>query len=96
MINCRPCQVAGLRKFRCDVILHNRQTEFLKHGKHLTMLEISERAAETAGKLRGIYTFLKTVDQDSSLPEQITLCLGPPPDALKRELSTCLRVMARR
>lgn len=42
--------------------LVKRFAEFLKHGKNLTMIEISERIAESAGKLRGRYSFLKTID----------------------------------
>lgn len=45
-----------------DEKLARKFSEFLKHGKHLTMLEISEGVAEAAGKLRGRYAFLKTVD----------------------------------
>jgi predicted nucleic acid-binding protein len=45
-----------------DEKLARKFSEFLKHGKHLTMLEISEGIAEAAGKLRGRYAFLKTVD----------------------------------
>ncbi|NOZ25070.1 MAG: PIN domain-containing protein [Nitrospirae bacterium] len=36
--------------------------EFLRHGKNLAMTEISESIAEEAGKLRGRYQFLRTVD----------------------------------
>ena len=45
-----------------DEKLARRFAEFLKHGKNLTMIEISEMIAERAGKLRGRYPFLKTVD----------------------------------
>ncbi|MGD0885374.1 MAG: PIN domain-containing protein [Thermodesulfovibrionales bacterium] len=45
-----------------DEKLARKFAEFLKHGKHLTMIEISEGIAESAGKLRGCYPFLKTVD----------------------------------
>lgn len=45
-----------------DEKLARRFAEFLKHGKNLTMMEISEMIAERAGKLRGRYPFLKTVD----------------------------------
>lgn len=45
-----------------DEKLAGRFAEFLKHGKNLTMMEISEMIAERAGKLRGRYPFLKTVD----------------------------------
>jgi len=47
---------------RGDERLAKRFAEFLKHGRNLIMIEISERIAETAGKLRGRYPFLKTVD----------------------------------
>jgi len=36
--------------------------DFLKHGRHMTMIEISEGIAEAAGKLRGRHPFLKTID----------------------------------
>jgi len=45
-----------------DERLARRFAEFLKHGRNLTMIEISEGIAEAAGKLRGRYPFLKTVD----------------------------------
>ena len=45
-----------------DEGLAGKFAEFLKHGKNLTMIEISEGIAEAAGKLRGRYRFLKTVD----------------------------------
>ena len=45
-----------------DERLTRKFAEFLKHGKNLTMVEISERIAEAAGKLRGHYPFLRTVD----------------------------------
>ena len=45
-----------------DERLAKKFAEFLKHGKNLTMIEISEGIAEAAGKLRGRYPFLKTVD----------------------------------
>jgi predicted nucleic acid-binding protein len=45
-----------------DEKLARKFAEFLKHGRNLTMMEISEGTAETAGKLRGRYPFLKTVD----------------------------------
>ena len=47
---------------RGDEKLTKKFAEFLKHGKNLTMIEISEEIAEAAGKLRGHYSFLKTVD----------------------------------
>lgn len=45
-----------------DEKLARKFAEFLKHGKNLTMIEISENIAESAGKLRGRYPFLRTVD----------------------------------
>jgi len=45
-----------------DEKLAGKFAEFLKHGRNLTMIEISEGMAEAAGKLRGRYPFLKTVD----------------------------------
>jgi predicted nucleic acid-binding protein len=45
-----------------DEKLARKFAEFLKHGRNLTMMEISEGTAEAAGKLRGHYPFLKTVD----------------------------------
>jgi len=47
---------------RGDEKLARKFAEFLKHGRNLTMIEISEGTAEAAGKLRGHYPFLKTVD----------------------------------
>lgn len=47
---------------RGDEKLARKFAEFLKHGKNLVMIEISEGMAEAAGKLRGRYPFLKTVD----------------------------------
>jgi len=47
---------------RGDERLARRFAEFLKNGRNLTMIEISEGTAETAGRLRGRYSFLKTVD----------------------------------
>ena len=47
---------------RGDEGLTKKFAEFLKHGRNLTMIEISERIAESAGKLRGRHPFLKTVD----------------------------------
>jgi predicted nucleic acid-binding protein len=45
-----------------DERLTRKFAEFLKHGRNLIMIEISERIAVAAGKLRGRYPFLKTVD----------------------------------
>lgn len=45
-----------------DEKLARKFADFLKHGKHFTVIEISERIAEAAGKLRGRYPVLKTVD----------------------------------
>jgi len=45
-----------------DEKLVRKFAEFLKHGRNLTMIGISEGTAEAAGKLRGRYPFLKTVD----------------------------------
>lgn len=36
--------------------------ESLKHGENITITEISESIAEAVGKLRGRYTFLRTID----------------------------------
>jgi predicted nucleic acid-binding protein len=47
---------------RGDERLTRKFAEFLKHGRNFSMIEISERIAEAAGKLRGHYPFLKTVD----------------------------------
>jgi predicted nucleic acid-binding protein len=47
---------------RGDEKLARKFAEFMKNGKNLTMIEISEGTAETAGRLRGRYSFLKTVD----------------------------------
>lgn len=47
---------------RGDEKLARKFAEFLKHGKGLTVVEISEEVAEVAGTLRGHYSFLKTVD----------------------------------
>ena len=47
---------------RGDETLARKFAEFLKHGRNLTMIEISDAIAETAGNLRGRYPFLKTVD----------------------------------
>lgn len=45
-----------------DLTLAGKFSHFLKHAKHLTLVEISEGVAETAGNLRGRYPFLKTID----------------------------------
>ncbi|MGC8604249.1 MAG: type II toxin-antitoxin system VapC family toxin [Desulfomonilaceae bacterium] len=45
-----------------DVALAHKFVQFIKYAKHLTLIEISEAIAETAGNLRGRYSFLKTVD----------------------------------
>jgi len=45
-----------------DLILATKFSHFLKHAKHLTLVEISEGVAEAAGNLRGRYPFLKTID----------------------------------
>ena len=45
-----------------DEKLARKFADFLKHGKNLDMIEISVSIAETAGKLRGRYPFLRTVD----------------------------------
>jgi predicted nucleic acid-binding protein len=47
---------------RGDEKLARQFAEFLKHGRNLTLIEISEGTAEAAGHLRGHYSFLKTVD----------------------------------
>lgn len=36
--------------------------ELLKFGRNITLLEISESIAERAGRLRGKYPHLKTID----------------------------------
>lgn len=45
-----------------DLTLARQFSDFLKHAKHLTLVEISEAMAEAAGHLRGRYPFLKTID----------------------------------
>lgn len=45
-----------------DGALAQKFVQFIKYAKHLTLIEISEGIAETAGNLRGRYSFLKTVD----------------------------------
>lgn len=42
--------------------LTQKFVQFIKHAKHLILIEISEGIAETAGNLRGRYSFLKTID----------------------------------
>lgn len=45
-----------------DDKLARKFADFLKHGKHLSMIEISEGIADAAGKLRGRYPVLRTID----------------------------------
>jgi predicted nucleic acid-binding protein len=45
-----------------DVALAQKFVEFIKHARHITLIEISEGIAEAAGNLRGRYSFLKTID----------------------------------
>ncbi len=45
-----------------DERLARKFADFLKHGKNLTLIEISEGIAESAGKLRGRYPFLRALD----------------------------------
>lgn len=45
-----------------DDKLARKFADFLKHGKHLSMIEISEGIADAAGKLRGRYPVLKSID----------------------------------
>ena len=45
-----------------NLTLARQFSDFLKHAKHLTLVEISEGMAETAGHLRGRYPSLKTID----------------------------------
>lgn len=47
---------------RGDEKLARKFADFLKHGKGLKVMEISEGIAEAAGRLRGRYSFLRTVD----------------------------------
>jgi predicted nucleic acid-binding protein len=47
---------------RGDEKLARKFAESLKHGRNLTMIEISEGTAEAAGRLRGRFPFLKTID----------------------------------
>jgi predicted nucleic acid-binding protein len=45
-----------------DEKLVKQFSDFLKNGKNISMVEISADIAESAGKLRGRYTFLRTMD----------------------------------
>jgi predicted nucleic acid-binding protein len=45
-----------------DEKLAKKFAEFLKHGKQITLVEISEGIAEAAANLRGRHPSLKTVD----------------------------------
>ncbi len=45
-----------------DYKLAKRFSDFLKHGKNLKLIEVSMHIAEMAGKLRGQYPGLRTVD----------------------------------
>lgn len=45
-----------------DEKLAKRFSDFLKYGKNLKLIEVSVHIAEMAGKLRGRYTGLRTVD----------------------------------
>ena len=45
-----------------DEPLARKFADFLKHGRHFLLIEISEGIAETAGRLRGRHPFLKTID----------------------------------
>lgn len=49
---------------------------FLRSSKDLTLIEISTDIAETAGRLRGTYPFLKTIDAI-----QISIAIGIKADA---------------
>jgi len=42
--------------------LAERFADFLKHGKNLTLIEISERIAEGAARLKGRHPELRTID----------------------------------
>lgn len=42
--------------------LADRFIEFLKHGKNLNLMEISVNTGEKAGRLRGKYPALRTMD----------------------------------
>ncbi len=45
-----------------DEKLARKFAEFLKHGRNLSLIEISTNVAEKAGKLKGQYSCLRTVD----------------------------------
>jgi predicted nucleic acid-binding protein len=45
-----------------DEKLARKFADFLKHGKNLSLIEISTSIAERAGRLRGQYSDLRTVD----------------------------------
>lgn len=45
-----------------DEALANKFAEFLKHGRNLTLLEVTLSIAERAGRLRGRYKDIKTID----------------------------------
>lgn len=45
-----------------DEKLARKFSEFLKRGKNMRIIDITEGIAETAGRLRGKHAFLKTVD----------------------------------
>lgn len=59
-----------------DMALADRFIAFLRHGKNISLLEISADVAESAGKLRGKYPALKTMDAI-----QIAVALGIGADA---------------
>ena len=43
-------------------VLAKKFAEFLKHGRNLTLLDITSSIAERAGRLRGRYTDIKAID----------------------------------
>ena len=45
-----------------DEKLARKFAEFLEHGKNLSLMEISSNIAEKAGRLRGKYSDLRTID----------------------------------
>ena len=45
-----------------DEKLARRFAEFLKFGRNINLIEISESIAEKAGRLRGEYSHLRTID----------------------------------
>ena len=45
-----------------DEKLARRFAEFLKFGRNINLIEISERIADKAGRLRGKYSSLRTID----------------------------------